>query len=356
MFSIDDICCDNSQVLKLTTLLFFVFTLAELVGGYVSNSLSLLDDAYAMLLDVITYLLNLYAEEVKVSNREVSIFEAFAINSLIPIASIIVLLVLCTKIMLESITTVRNPPAVNDVDVSYMYIFSLTNFVIDVIVVGAFIYRGKDIFYEKVMDFKHLRINHHKKSNDTREKYLTGSKYQAVEMQNNCRRVDSDDDNDNDNGDNMNRLEENVPLLSHKNGHRNTNSKSNGNSNSSSSNNSSGNSSSSSGNKSMNMVMMTAFSHVGGDSLRTLAVFAASVISTTTGADPDICDAWSALVSCIGIILGCLYLLMEVGKKAVIELNILMANNSDGNRKSTMDGDSSEVDGEIMSWEHLEKR
>ena len=45
-----------------------------------------------------------------------------------------------------------------------------------------------------------------------------------------------------------------------------------------------------------------------------------------------------------------------MGNPTVIELNILMANNSDGNRKSTMDGDSSEVDGEIMSWEHLEKR
>lgn len=327
MFSIewiDDICNDNLRVLKLTTMLFFVFTLAELAGGYISNSLSLLDDAYAMSLDIITYILNLYAEDVKISNRTVTVLEAFVINSLIPLVSIIALLILCTKIMLESITIVKNPPQVNDVDVSYMYVFSLTNFVIDVIVVGAFIYRGKDIFYEKVMDFKHLRINPNNYSSSNSNSKCNsdsseggGKHYPAVEMQSNS--------NSNDDGHHMNKLGEDSPLLPLV------------------ITDDSNNSSSSNGNKSMNMVMMTAFSHVGSDSLRTLAVFAASLVSTITGVDPDICDAWSALVSCIGIILGSLYVLVEVGKRIVVELKELIGSYSDSD-KSEMDNESTPID------------
>jgi Co/Zn/Cd efflux system component len=53
-----------------------------------------------------------------------------------------------------------------------------------------------------------------------------------------------------------------------------------------------------------NFNMISAWTHVGGDTLRTLAVFAAAVISSITGIDGDICDAWAAIVSGCTIIVS----------------------------------------------------
>ena len=50
----------NVQVLQMSTLLFTLFVLAEVVAAYVSKSLSLLGDAAAMSIDVFTVSTSLF--------------------------------------------------------------------------------------------------------------------------------------------------------------------------------------------------------------------------------------------------------------------------------------------------------
>ena len=58
--------------------------------------------------------------------------------------------------------------------------------------------------------------------------------------------------------------------------------------------------------------MISAWTHVGGDTLRTLAVFAAALVSSVTGIDGDICDAWAAIVSGLTIVVLLGYVTFEI--------------------------------------------
>ena len=44
-----------------------------------------------------------------------------------------------------------------------------------------------------------------------------------------------------------------------------------------------------------NLNMMSAFTHVGGDTIRTISVLTAATVSLLSGIDGDICDAWAAI-------------------------------------------------------------
>jgi Co/Zn/Cd efflux system component len=50
-----------------------------------------------------------------------------------------------------------------------------------------------------------------------------------------------------------------------------------------------------------NLNMISAFFHIGGDTLRTIAIFGAALVSTTTNSNPDYCDAWAAIAVSITI-------------------------------------------------------
>ena len=50
-----------------------------------------------------------------------------------------------------------------------------------------------------------------------------------------------------------------------------------------------------------NLNMISAFFHIGGDTLRTIAIFAAALVATITQSNPDYCDAWAAIVVSITI-------------------------------------------------------
>lgn len=63
-------------------------------------------------------------------------------------------------------------------------------------------------------------------------------------------------------------------------------------------------------NKNLNMI--SAFTHVGGDTMRTFAVFFAALISSVTSASGSICDAWAAVVVSGTIILCVLPLIKEI--------------------------------------------
>jgi hypothetical protein len=72
----------NHQVLVITTVLFAAFCAAEVIGALAGNSLALLGDASAMMVDVLTVYLNLTLEMILLICIQ-SIFVIFTLNGLL---------------------------------------------------------------------------------------------------------------------------------------------------------------------------------------------------------------------------------------------------------------------------------
>ena len=66
-----------------------------------------------------------------------------------------------------------------------------------------------------------------------------------------------------------------------------------------------------------NLNMMSAFTHVGGDTLRTSSVFVAAIIATAGGASGELCDAWAANVVTVTIIGMVIPLLQEIRNSSI---------------------------------------
>lgn len=64
--------------------------------------------------------------------------------------------------------------------------------------------------------------------------------------------------------------------------------------------------------KKVNLNMLSAFTHLTGDSLRTASVFVAALFSTFTGVPSQICDAWAAIAVSISIIFMVIPLMIEI--------------------------------------------
>lgn len=62
----------------------------------------------------------------------------------------------------------------------------------------------------------------------------------------------------------------------------------------------------------MNLNMASALTHVGGDTLRTTAVFVAAVVSSTTNVNSALCDAWAAIVVTVSIVFLVIPLVREI--------------------------------------------
>ena len=61
-----------------------------------------------------------------------------------------------------------------------------------------------------------------------------------------------------------------------------------------------------------NLNMMSAFTHIMGDTIRTIAMFVAALVATITGIDGDICDAWAALLVTVTIFILCAALVVDI--------------------------------------------
>ena len=61
-----------------------------------------------------------------------------------------------------------------------------------------------------------------------------------------------------------------------------------------------------------NLNMISAFSHVGGDTLRTASIFVAAMVSTITGAAGYLVDAWAAAIVCASIVFMVGPLVLEI--------------------------------------------
>ena len=72
-------------------------------------------------------------------------------------------------------------------------------------------------------------------------------------------------------------------------------------------------------NRRRNLNMISAFTHVGGDTLRTISVFAAAIVSSLFGLPVDRCDAWAAILVSITIVAIVIPLIMDITR---VGLNI----------------------------------
>lgn len=70
-----------------------------------------------------------------------------------------------------------------------------------------------------------------------------------------------------------------------------------------------------------NLNMLSAFTHVGSDTLRTLSVFVAAMIATFTGVSGNLCDAWAAVVVSLTICGAVMPLCSEIYKAATHPLD-----------------------------------
>ena len=64
----------------------------------------------------------------------------------------------------------------------------------------------------------------------------------------------------------------------------------------------------------MNLNMLSAFTHLTGDSMRTASVFIAALVSTFSGIPSQICDAWAAIAVTISIVFMVVPLIVEIVK------------------------------------------
>ncbi|GBG34836.1 Hypothetical Protein FCC1311_110582 [Hondaea fermentalgiana] len=126
----------NVALLAVVFVLFGGFALAEIFAAFASSSLSLLGDAASMVVDSLTYALNMLAERRKglgISERTRIKLELF-----IPLASVTALFATSVYVLEQAITTILDPPASSQTGDTTMLVFSTVNLVIDVISVFNF--------------------------------------------------------------------------------------------------------------------------------------------------------------------------------------------------------------------------
>lgn len=222
----------NQTVLGVTCLSFALFVIAEIIGALASGSLSLLGDAAAMSVDVFTYFTNMYAERVKEKTGTLTKSTKILLEIAIPSFSISALIGVTIYITVDAIDTLLNGAGGDDVNVFFLYGFSVANALVDIISGIMFYLKGKQVFYHTV-EFIHD---------------MDAEKQQKVEEE--PRRK--------------------------------------------------------------NLNMISALTHVGGDSLRTTSVFVAAVIATATSISSDACDSWAAIVVSITIIAVVIPLIREI--------------------------------------------
>lgn len=228
---------NNQTVLAVTCASFALFVAAEIIGALASGSLSLLGDSAAMSVDVFTYFTNMYAERVKsrtggfVDHRTRILLEVA-----IPTFSVSALIGVTAYVTSEAIEVIINPEENDDdVNVYFLYAFSVANALVDIVSGYMFYQGGREIFYHDGL-FVH---------EDPEKQGLV----QASRK---------------------------------------------------------------------NLNMMSALTHVSGDSLRTLSVFVAAVVATASSISPDLCDAWAAIVvtcTIVGIVIPLIYEIFKAAKE-----------------------------------------
>lgn len=233
----------NQCLLVITAALFALFVIAEVIGALAGNSLSLLGDAAAMSVDVMSYFSNIYAERVKARGEILTFAQKMRIEVIIPIFSACALGGVSGYVGAQALEVILHPnDEGKDVSVTILFAYASVNMLIDLISNFLFIRKQNQTFYVKT-----ARIAH---------PHLIADDHSAVESITNPPKQIS-----------------------------------------------------------TNMNMLSAFAHITGDTLRTLAVFAAAIMASTTRIPASLCDAWAAVLVTITIIGLLIPLCMEIYKK-----------------------------------------
>lgn len=243
----------NQWILFTTMMLFLIFVIAEIIGALASNSLSLLGDAGAMSVDVVTYAMNMGAEWLKARNGGVlDLNTRWILEVYIPSASIIALFAITGWVTSDAIAVIQDNGSDDDVDVVFLYAYAGANALVDVISNIMFYMRKEDVF--------------------------KNAEPAAINMDTNSIR----------DGENMHDVESAY--------------------------------NSNTAERSRNLNMMSAFTHVGSDTLRTGAVFFAAVLVSAGNYSSSLCDAWAAVAVTVTIVVFTCPLIYNIFRKT-FELN-----------------------------------
>eukprot|EP00039_Didymoeca_costata_P033191 m.41166 g.41166 ORF g.41166 m.41166 type:complete len:271 (+) comp9740_c0_seq2:135-947(+) len=120
---------ENTFLLLVAMVSFTAFALAEIVAAFVSHSESLLGDAATMVIDGITYAINLWAETAKKGKSDV---QKLKIDTIAPAVSTVALIGVTIYVMRDAIERLKNENGDDqDVNVTVMWIFAAVNLVLD---------------------------------------------------------------------------------------------------------------------------------------------------------------------------------------------------------------------------------
>jgi Co/Zn/Cd efflux system component len=220
-----------------------------------------------MSIDVFTYASNLYAECLK--DSELSTMKKIMSQIVIPTFSVTCLLAVTVWVAIDAYLRLGRHKNVN-VGLNLMYIFAAVNICVDVCCGLLFLARRNNVFSETVS----RKISVVQDSHDT----------------------DWSNHSDADEGINMIQLRsvENMQLVRGAPTDDGTTVHV--------------------GEERPNLNMMSAFTHIGGDTLRTLAIFGAALVSSVFGVDPQISDAWAGIAVAITIVIAVTPLVFSVKK------------------------------------------
>lgn len=267
----------NQFLLAVTTILFVAFVIAEIIGALAGNSLALLGDASAMSVDIFSYICCWYGEHIKAKNGGIlDESSRMLVEVYIPTLSLCALLGVSGYVCYDAVTILLNPNEVTDeVSVVFLYAFSGANMVVDMISMMLFYFQRHAVFVKgKKGSIKHsisspgseaiesLLLTDNEMNGDVEQNTLAnaGVSYSAPPMCKQDEEIDRTHSQDHDHVD---------------------------------------------------INMASALTHVGGDSMRTLAVFVSAVI-TSCGVNGTLCDAWATIAVTVSIAAMVIPLVKEI--------------------------------------------
>lgn len=295
----------NTKILVVTAVAFTIFVIAEIIGALVSNSISLLGDAFAMSIDVITYLSNIYAERVKLDSpdgKTLSLKSQIVIDIIVPIFSTIALLSISIYVLISAIDVIKNYDADSEtsgskVDIAFLYGFASANMGIDLLSVFLFYSRGLSNFYAG-HDSGHDDSDG---NSDIGGNIITGDGEDKVA----CKEADEgikEISNSNNTETSLISRKSSDSLVTTADNYEDgeievmIDTKS----------------STEPTKDERNVNMISAFVHVGCNTLRTLSVFAAAIVSSSSSIPGTLCDSWAAIIVTLTIFVMIVPLIREI--------------------------------------------
>jgi Co/Zn/Cd efflux system component len=267
----------------------------------------------------------MYAEWLKNKYGHLNAHKRFVLEVYIPSFSVLALLAVTAYVLSDAINVIRNKGRDDgeDVNVVFLFAFSTGNFMVDVLSSLMFYLRGSDGFkhYAQVLFLNDDSSAHHSGTSEEHEQQQQsdqlavkepGLRHYSIDERTERLIIESEEAlhsyqqqkqhdkhrphspraqrlasprTDNHKEDGKNPIGSAVRKIRH------------------------------------NLNMLSAFTHVGSDTLRTVSVFIAALVATFSGYSGNLCDAWAAVVVSITICFAVIPLLSEIFSAATHPLD-----------------------------------